>query len=230
MVLKCKLFVAASIAALGITTSSVAQVYPEDLLKYSKNYFEMGVKAGADFQQISAYPLAPDYKAGGTGGVYVKRRVGYFGIQAELTASTAKYTTQFPVAHNFVLSNTHYEDSATKGVFNALWLNIPVLLEVRPGEHFAFQFGGQYSYLLNFKDQNTAFAGRYKTDQILNKSNISIVTGFELDIYKDLKLGARYAVGVSDLNAGKFTPLNDKWYLNSGQVFFIYRLDKWRQR
>ncbi|PQJ12204.1 hypothetical protein CJD36_000135 [Flavipsychrobacter stenotrophus] len=230
MVLKCKLFVAATIAALGFSTSSIAQVYPEDILKYSKNYFESGAKAGADFQQLSAHPILADYSVGGNAGIYVKRRIRNFGIQLEVSASNAQYTTQYPVAFNYELSHTHYADSSTKGIFNALYLNVPLLLEVRPGEHFAFQFGAQYSYLLSFKDKNTAFAARYGTDQILNKSNIALVTGFELDIYKDFKMGARYAMGTSDMNAGKFKPLTDKWSANSAQVFFLYRFEKWGRR
>ena len=230
MLLRTKLFVAAAIATLGLSTGAKAQVYEEDILMHSKNYFESGAKLGADFQQLSAFPMSADYSTGGTAGVYIKRRIRNFGLQLEVTASNAQYTTQYPVSHKYELSHTKYADTISKGVFNALYVNIPLLIEVRPGDHFAFQFGAQYTYLLNVKDKNTAFAARYGTDQILNKTNIALVTGFELDVYKDFKMGARYVMGTSDMNAGKFKPLTDKWNANSAQVFFLYRFEKWRRR
>lgn len=225
--MKLKNSVAGLIIALGAGITANAQVREADLKKYSNDYYEWGARAGANFQQLAAFPFSKDYNTGGFGGFYVKRRKNSFGIQLEVNVSNASYTTEYPVGHDFTLTHIRFADSTTKGKFDALYLNVPLMLEVRPGNHFAFQFGAQYSYLLSNKDNNGMFTGRYRTADIFNKGNVSVLTGIEIDVCKDFRLGARYAVGLSDVDNKKFTPFTDKWQINSGQVFLTYRISKW---
>lgn len=214
-------------AALGITHFAGAQIKESDLKKLSTDYYEWGVKAGANFQQLSGYAFTTDYHPGGFGGFYAKRRKNLIGIQLEVNVSTSGYVTTYPVAHNFTLAHTRCADTVSKGEFNTMYIHVPLLLELRPGRHFAFQFGGQYSYLLSNKDNNGVFTKRYGTEDILNKNNVSVLLGFELDICKNFRLGARYAVGMSDLDKDKFVPLTDSWHINSAQAFLTYRIGKW---
>ncbi len=226
MTSKFKLLVVSALSVICVSNSVNAQVFEDDLKKFSNNYFEAGAKLGANYQQLSGNPFTTTYNPGAIAGAYIKKRGEILGLQLELNLTTAKYSTEYAVYHKFEPSRVKYSDTTTKADFNSIYANIPLIIEVRPGRHFAFQFGAQYSYLLSNTESNGVFTKRYGTEEILNKTSVSVLTGFELDICKDFRLGARYTMGFSDMNAGKYVPLNDKWQNNSLQVCLIYRFKK----
>lgn len=231
MKLKSRLLVVATLAASLSTLSADAQIRENTLKGYSHNFYEWGARAGANFQQLAAFPFSNAYNTGGFGGAYIRRRKDFVGVQLEVNVANASYTTAYPVGHNFTSDRTvKNTDTTTKGKFNSLYVNIPLMLEIRMGYHFAFQFGAQYSYLLSNSDANDAFTKKFGTADVFNKTNVSVLAGFEGDVCKKWAIGARYAIGMSDVNAGKYKPLTDRWHIGSGQVYLTYRIGKWGEQ
>lgn len=217
---------------LAITTatffslSANAQVREYELRAKSQNYFDAGVRAGANMQQLSAFPFTTDYQGGFFAGGYATRRTELLGVQLEANVSMAPATTVYPVGHMYNVVGDHFADTTTKGKFNTAFLNIPLSFEIRFSKHFSFLMGAQYSMLLSCKDDNGVFTKRYGTEDILKSANVSLISGFQLDMYKDLNIGARYVIGTSNMNNDKFTPFTDAWHISSGQVYLSYRLTK----
>ena len=230
MKVKSRVLVVAAVATSLLSLSAQSQIKEVTLKDLSHNYCEWGARAGANFQQLSAFPFATDYNPGGFAGVYARRRKDFIGVQLELNVANASYSTAYAVGHNFTSDHTtKATDTTTKGKFNSLYLNIPLMLEIRMGYHFAFQFGAQYSYLLS-NSGNDAFTKKFGTSDIFNKTNTSVLVGVEGDICKKWSLGARYAMGISDVDAKKYTPLTDAWHVSSGQVYLTYRIGRWGER
>lgn len=222
-----KFICVAAVAAIFLSAATNAQVRQYQLKDASEDYFEAGVRAGANMQQISAFPFVDGYNPGAFAGGYAKRRNQLFGVELEANLGMTQFKSVYPVGHQFSLGGDVFTDTTTKSAFNMMYLNIPLMFEVRLAKPFAFQLGAQYSMLISNGEKNGVFAKRYGTEDIFNKTNLSLLAGFELNICKDLRLGARYAMGMTDLNNGKYIPFKDRWYTNSGQLYLTYRLTKW---
>jgi len=191
---------------------SIGQIRGDDLKRNSVVYNEWGVTAGLNMQQLVAYPFARDYGIGGVAGVYYKKTKKSFGLQAAVTASTASYTTDAAIT-----------DPTAK--VDVIYVNVPLIAEVKSSKRIALQAGLTYQYLLSISADD---AGKKLFDEqkLFKQSNVFIVMGVEYAISKKLGLGVRYGIGMANLNNEQFKTYTDTWMATNGQVTLKYMVKK----
>lgn len=204
-----------------------AQVKISDLRRNCSTYNEWGVFAGANYQQLFAFPFERQYNPGAVIGVYVKKRVNMLGLQSGLYISSAHYETEFLVAHKYRYSAGTSTDTEHKGIFDALYINLPIIAELRPKKRFSFQMGVEYSYLCYLNDKNGAYSKTADPGKLFKKSNVNLLAGAEFEMSKRLKVAASYHLGLLDVNGQGFQGLTDYWVTSSGQLRLIYQVNKW---
>jgi hypothetical protein len=204
-----------------------AQVKVSDLQGDCKIYNEWGISAGGNFQQLIAFPFARAYNPGAVAGAYVSKRKKMFGLQAALTVSSGHFETEFPLAHSYQLSNAVYADKTSKGVFDVLYINIPLLAEIRPVNWLGLRMGATYSYMPYINDNNGAYGKIADVKKLFKAGNISATTGLSLKCSQSFSINANYNIGFSDINNHTFQGLTDKWLLTSGNLELTYRIKKW---
>jgi opacity protein-like surface antigen len=176
--MKRKLLVAALSAAALFSTAANAQVPGVSKVTKILPEVDLGVKVGANFQQITGEGWEKTYKPGIVGGAFVGLRKGSWGVQAEGLIKTVKFSPSF-----------------TGGVpIKALYLDIPVLLEYRIIPRLWAQVGPQFSYMLSKDNSVMEYNTAFKT------SDFSGLLGLEAKLPLHLTAGARYVLGLTDIN------------------------------
>lgn len=173
---------------------------------------DVGVKLGANFAQLGGDHWEQSYKPGVVGGVIVGVRKQKIGVQAEFLINTSHYTTSGLV------------DSVRKGDFRATYFDIPVMFEYRifGGKLLPkvwVMAGPQFSGLMSVKSLND-----YKGDvkKTFNSGVFSAVLGAEVR-YAKFTLGARYVLGVTNINNEDASSIKQSWNSRSGQVYLGFR-------
>jgi hypothetical protein len=107
-------------------------------------------------------------------------------------------------------------DSIKGGSFKVNYLSIPVLLNIKLLPFLKMQVGPQYSGVVSVQDEKSLM----KDAKALFKSgSMDGVVGFWIELPMHLNIGARYVVGLSNINS------NDGAKLGSQEV-----VDAWRQK
>lgn len=194
------LFAALSAALLFAGSASaqvpvVSKVLPE---------IDLGVKVGANFQQLTGVYSDNAYKAGFVGGAFVGVRKNKLGVQAEVLVKTVKFS------QNSSLGN---------GYINALYLDVPVLLEYKLFSRLWVQAGPQFSNMLSAKD-NT---GDKTVKNMFNANDFSGVLGLQVLLPMHFTAGARYILGFTDINNHSVSAATDTWNNRSIQVYVGFR-------
>lgn len=157
--------------------------------------FHLGLKGGADLQKLKATSFSDEfafgYHIGGFAEVAFSKT---FGIQPELYYSSTKLDT----AANF--SSVYGSINSSK--LNFGYINIPVLLNIKPSKFIAFQVGPKYS-ILNKKQVSLVANGK----DAFKNGDLSVVAGAQLRLGAFLVYG-RYQVGVSKISE---VTTQDKW-------------------
>ncbi len=103
-----------------------------------------------------------------------------------------------------------------KGKLN--YLSIPILLSFRPVKFISLQAGPQFGILMS-GDQNLVQNGQ----NAFKKGDFSLVGGAQLNL-AGLKIGARYVLGLTDVdNLGNGT-VQDTWKNKGYQVYAGFRI------
>jgi hypothetical protein len=187
------------------------------------------MQIGGNATLLQAYPFNGSISPGAVAGVYIKKHMSEWGAQIGLQLSTSQYTTAKSAAYKYA-GNTYFTgsaDTAAKGKYTNLTVQIPAIAEIRTGKHLALQIGAVYSYLATQLDKNDAMACFYKKDDLFKKSNVGGFFGLEIELTKKLRLGASYTVNFMNQNNGKFQNIDDKWLNMNGQILFSYQLKRW---
>jgi hypothetical protein len=169
-----------------------------------KKGFHLGIKGGVNANQIKGVSFSDgfeyNYLLGGFIQIPIVQKIS---IQPEVLFSQSKTTTSSNTAQPFDPNNP-----ANKNV-TLDYLNLPILLNL--GGAFKFQLGPQYSIKLN-KDNTLLQNGgdAFKT------GDFSVCGGFQWRLpVLGLHIGARYLIGLSDINS---ISSQDKWKSQSLQV------------
>lgn len=150
--------------------------------------FHLGIKAGADMDKFDGKSFADAYHFGYNVGAFAELNfTPWFGLQPEFMFAQGTFKT----GHNF--------SDIFPGGFNDLqgklgWIEIPVLLSFKPIPLISIQLGPQYAILVNSDQHLVDNAG-----DAFKKGDLSILGGVQLNL-ASLKVGARYSVGLSDMN------------------------------
>ncbi len=140
----------------------------------------IGVKLGMNMQKLDGNQYEAKYKSGIVGGAFVSVDRKKIGIRVEGLLKTAKYS----------IYNTNMK-------VNAVYVDVPLLLEYKIVPRIWIQAGPQFSSMLSAKNTNDV-----DVKSAFNTSDVSAVIGIEAALPLKLTVGARYIYGFSDLNGG----------------------------
>lgn len=184
----------------GITTSALAQPVVGKVLPVK---VDLGIKVGANFANMGGEEWESGYKPGFVGGIFGGVSGKRFGGTAEVLFSQVKYTgsgLKF-YKRNGTAAASNYNnaaDSAKKGDFAVSYVNIPVLLNVKLAGPLWFQVGPQYSGIININDKSNLLKD---TKGLFKSGDVAAVLGLQLNLPAGIRAGARYIIGLSDMNS-----------------------------
>lgn len=172
--------------------------------------FHLGIKAGANLFKVDGQSFDQQFKFGYNVGAFSEINfTSRWGIQPELLFNQTNYRTgtEFSDVYSGGLNNY-------KGKLN--YLSIPVLLSFRPIPLLSLLAGPQFGILLNQDEHLTDNAA-----QAFRKGDLAVVAGAQLNL-ASLKLGARYVIGLNNINdlPNENTWKNQGWQLYAGFRIF----------
>lgn len=170
--------------------------------------FQLGIKGGVNGYKIDNQSFAEGFRYGYSLGGFAEINFNkHFGIQPEVLWNQGKLRTTSDF--NVVYQGASFENVTLN------YLSVPLLLTYRPAKILSLQLGPQFGILLNenddlFNNGKNAF----------KKGDLSIVGGAQLNLAW-FKLGARYFVGVTNVND---LPSQDKWTNQGFQLYVGIRI------
>jgi len=184
-------FLIAVVTLMGSTAS--AQSDGSD----SREKLQLGIKAGANLSNVydsEGEDFNADPKFGFAVGAFVSIPVGKFiGVQPEILFSQKGYQRTGAVL-----------GSDYKFTHTSSYIDVPILLQVKPSEMITLLAGPQYSYLLKEKNvfSNEFVSGQdeqnYENENV-RKNTLGFVGGVDINL-NQLVLGVRAAWDLQDNN------------------------------
>ena len=143
----------------------------------------LGIKGGVNFANQDIETINTNSRTGFHGGIFASLMFSEtLGLQPELLFSS----------QGSELELNNFED--VKNEFN--YVTIPLLLKIKPGEIINLYLGPQIGFLTSAKRNSEDVKDLY------NSSDFSLVFGAGIDLLERLEVGARYNLGLSDINDG----------------------------
>ncbi len=187
------LFLSASL--LGFTGISCAQSV------------HFGIKAGTDIRKVDGKSFKDEfafgYQAGVFGEVYFNKK---YGIQPELYYSETNTKTATDPGSIYSFNNVKK--------IKLSYINIPVLLSIRPIPQISILIGPQFGILAN-KDKSITENGK----DAFKSGDVAATAGLQINL-KKLKIYGRYVLGLNDVN--NFN--TDTWHNQAIHLGLGYRL------
>ena len=190
---------AATLVVLLMASMSFAQDGNTD----DRDELKFGIKAGVNFANVydeKGDEFVADGKTGLAAGAFVSIPFGkLFGIQPEVMYSQKGFKS----SGNVLGFGYDYKRTST-------YLDVPLLLQVKPSSYFTILAGPQFSYLLETKNE---FNGASSTvEEEINNENykkgvIGAVVGADFN-YENFVLGTRFGwdLSKSDADGNTNTP------------------------
>jgi hypothetical protein len=154
----------------------------------SAQYFHIGAKAGANLGKIDGESFKSGYNLGYLAGAYVELGISKtIAIQPELlfTQTNTKIDSGFQF----------YKPGAIIGSkANLNYLNVPILLNIKPSKLITLQVGPQFGLLLN-KDETLVT----NTGNAIKNGDFSMLAGAQVNL-GIINIYGRYAIGLYELN------------------------------
>nr|MBS0037149.1 PorT family protein [Saprospiraceae bacterium] len=188
-----KKLVLMTMAVVFMATYMIAQDTSED----TRGQFQFGIKAGTNFSNVydeRGEDFRADGKFGFAGGVFMTVPIGKgFGIQPEVLFSQKGFKAEGR------LLGTNYGLTRTTN-----FIDIPLLIAVKPISAVTILAGPQFSYLLRQKDDFRSDAGsieqieEFENDNI-RKNILGVTGGLDINL-NQLVIGARAGWDLSTNN------------------------------
>jgi len=168
--------IAISLFVFGIHVSG------QELVTDSREVFGFGLKAGVNYSNVwdeEGQDFRADPKVGFAGGVFASIPLGKFiGVQPELMLSQKGFQGSGTII------GTPYSFSRT-----TTFLDIPLLLQVKPAKFVTIVLGPQYSFLLRQKDVYTFGSNSVEQEEEFENENIrknilGLTGGADFHVYK----------------------------------------------
>jgi hypothetical protein len=154
----------------------------------TRDQFKLGLKAGVNISNVwdaEGEEFVADAKVGATGGIFAVIPLGsLFGIQPEVLVSQKGFKGSgalFGVPYSFSRTTT--------------FIDVPLLIQIKPAKFLTVVVGPQFSYLLKQKDvytvadDNTEIVEEFDNDNI-RKNILGIVAGADF-IYRKFVFSSR---------------------------------------
>ncbi len=164
----------------------------------------IGVKVGANLQQLTGDSWKSSYNAGLVGGAFVGLTKKKIGVQGELLVRSAKFDTKGDPSNPSVSIKT-------------LSLDVPVLLEYRFIPRLWLQLGPQFSAIISAKVNST------DVKKMFNSTDFAGVVGLQAMLPMHFTAGARYVLGMTNIRNESYTGVKESWNNRSIQVYLGFR-------
>ena len=202
--MKSKVLLSALSAALLLSSAAHAQVPVVSKVTKALPKVTLGLKVGANFQELdSKSTFDNSYKGGVVGGAFVGITKNKIGVQVEGLVKTVKYAVA----------------GATSSDINTVSLDVPLLLEYKIVPRLWVQLGPQFSSLLSAKN------GSDDVKSAFNTTDFSGVLGLQAILPLHIVAGARYVLGFTDVNShnASFNAGTEAWHNRSFQIYVGWR-------
>jgi len=183
---------------------------------YSRNNPQFGLKAGINYSNVYdevGEQFTANGKLGFVGGAFLSIPIGSFlGFQPELLFSQKGFKgTSY-------LGGIGYNYSRTSN-----FLDIPLLIALKPIEKFTIFIGPQYSYLLKQVDKfdNTSVEIHFTNDNI-RKNLLCLILGFDVNLER-MVIGARAGWDLQNNNGNGTSTIpryKNVWYQATIGIWF----------
>ncbi len=183
-----KTFLLTSLLSLLFAVSLHAQIPVVSKAAKALPKVDLGVKLGANFQELSGN-LSAQYRGGVVGGVFVGLHKNRMGVQVEGLIKTVAYKVNVSGFNTLPVPPTTPSASV-----NAITLEVPVLFEYKIFWHIWAQAGPEFSSILSAKDGSTDYKNKF------DANDFGAVIGLEAHLPMRLNIGARYIYGVTNIN------------------------------
>jgi len=170
---------------------------------------DIGIKLGADFEQLNGSTWAQAYKPGIIGGVSVGLHKHRVGVQAEFLLNTSRYTMKSVF------------DSIKTGDYRATYFDIPVLFEYKLIPMVWLQVGPQFSSLLSVKNLNGFDNG---ATNLFKSGTFSGIVGAEVRLPVHIFAGVRYILGLTNINNESIPGITDAWNQHIIQLYVGFKI------
>jgi hypothetical protein len=171
--------------------------------------FHIGIKAGANLFKVDGQSFDQQFQFGYNVGAFSEINfTKHWGIQPEVMFNQTNYRTGDKFSDIYPGG-----PDDLKGKLN--YLSMPILLSFRPVSFLSLQAGPQYGILLNGDEHLVKNA-----QEAFKKGDLSMVGGVQLNL-AGFKLGARYVIGLTDIND---LDNEEKWKNQGFQVYAGFRL------
>ena len=153
----------------------------------------VGLKGGLNFARLNNhYTVAQNYgtRTGYHLGAYAMLKISKFAIQPEIVFSRQGQN----FSYNNQSLNSNYD-----------YVNIPIMIKFYLGAGFNLQAGPQFGFLAGAKGdvinaQGPAVSAGQDLKDFVKSSDLSLGFGFGWDLPLGINIGARYNLGLSDIN------------------------------
>jgi len=190
-----------SFLALAVFVFSVSEIQAQG--------FHLGIKAGTNLAELNGRSFDDGFKWGFSAGAFAELNfTGQWGIQPEVlfNQSTSQTASSF---------NTIVDNGINNQTFRLNYLSIPILLSFKPIPLLSFQLGPQFGILMNTSETIVG-----NGEKAFKSGDFSMVGGAQLNL-GGFKAGARYIVGLTDLNAVNDA---DTWKNQNFQLYVGFRI------
>lgn len=176
-----------------------------------ENFFRFGAKAGLNINKFQGQSYKKGFRYNFQAGAFLQFNFSKrFGVQPEVNFVQA--SSELTKDASDISDDLFGGGDQHKAKLN--YLEIPVLLNVNLGEskRVKLQAGPSYGFLLKQKVDSL------KSDNIYKNSEWSLMGGvwFQLPL---VNLGARYKLGLTDINNTSVTGSKETWKNQSIQIF-----------
>jgi hypothetical protein len=204
------------IAALSLLLISLASsVHAQDLPVVNRVKVNFGPKIGVNLSKMDGKTWDAGYKTNLLGGVFVSVHGRRFGVQVEGLFSQTTYVTgqDFNSVYNGYIAAG--KDSLKNGQFKISYFNIPVMAQLHALNRAWLQAGLQYSGVVSVEDKD-AFLKDAQT--LFDKGNVAAVFGLWIDVTNRINAGARYVMGLNNVQSSDLSSVSDNWKQRDVQV------------
>ncbi len=190
--------------ALLLTLRTAAQ----DLPVVSRVKVDFGPKLGINLSKLDGTSWDGGYKTNLLGGAFLSVHGNRFGVQVEGLFSQTTYITgkSFDSIYNSYIAAG--QDSLNRGQFRLSQFNIPVMAQVRILSRVWLQVGAQYSGIVSVKSKEEFFED---AEKLFDKGSIAAIGGLWIDVTRRINVGARYVMGLSNINNKDFSDIPETW-------------------
>ncbi len=190
----------------------------QDLPVVNRIHISGGPKLGLNLSKLDGANWDGGYKTNLLGGAWLSVHGERFGAQIEGLFSQTTYVTgnSFDsVYHQYIAAG---KDSIKNGRFMLSYFNIPVMGQVRILSRVWLQLGVQYSGVVSVKDKD-AFVK--DAESLFSSGSFAGVGGLWIDVSRHLNMGARYVVGLSNMNE-QYDKIAESWKQRNIQIHIGY--------